>query len=305
VILLPLWPKDAIRFPTFTAVLIAANVLAFLVTWPMQIHQSSRVGQDDLQRAASHLAAVIAAPDSGAADALREEVQQEAAAQPFPSSLLADIFQRVQADASTLQPAARYQWDLTYPIYESYARSAKAKPVGSTPFKRWGFDPQRDWFPGLITHQFLHDGWLHLLFNLLFLWIAASISEARLGAHLLWVYLSGGVAGALTQTHFGIAPGQVLVGASGAIGGLMGFCLVSEPKAKVKLFYLVFLSLVPKVGVFDSPLWFYLPVWLLSEVLLAMVQASTADVAVAHAAHIGGFVFGGIMGLAWRSSGRS
>ena len=300
--LLPLWPKDALRFPTFTVALLAANVVVFSIAWPLQLHQASRVGQDDIQRSASQLTAILLASDSGIADAARDELKRESDAQPFPSRRLLDILKETQAGASTLTPASRYSWDINYPVFESYVRSAENKPLGTTVFKRWGFDPERDWWPGLITHEFLHDGWLHLLFNLLFLWIAGSIAEARLGAHVVWLYLSAGVAGALAQAQYGIPSGQILVGASGAIGGLMGFCLISEPKAKVKLFYLAFFSLIPKYGVFDSPLWFYLPVWLLSQVLLALVHVNSSQAAVANAAHIGGFVFGALVGLVWRTS---
>lgn len=296
--LVPLSPKETSRFPLFAAGLVLVNLLVFVVTWPMQLHQSSNVGADDLRNAGQRLAAVADAADSGLSDRDRAVLSAELSSPDFPSANATALFQKIQDTPSALGSAARYQWDLLYPVFESYQRSAHSRPGATTVFKRWGFNPDRDWWPGLVTHQFLHEGWVHLTFNLIFLWVAAVLAEEVLGGHLLWVYVAGGIAAALSQAKYGIPAGESLVGASGAISALMGFCLLACPRAEIKLFYLVFLPL-PKYGVFDSPLWFFLPVWILMQLILVLATVNKDTVTTAYVAHLGGFVFGAIVGWLW------
>jgi len=300
-LLIPLWHKDALKFPVFTTGLLGANLLVFLAAWPMQLHQASTVSQDELQRTSHKLVSVLLDPGSGMSDSNRVFLKGELETQSFPSPRLVEFLKQTQVNLYSLYPKARYEWDLTYPVFESYQRSIEINPEGTTVFKRWGFNPEHSWFPGLITHQFLHEGWMHLLFNLIFLWIAASIAEESLGLHMLWVYLIGGIVAAVSQVEWGgVPPGQSLIGASGAISALMGFCLFAPPQAKVKLLYCLFLSVLPRYGVFDSPLWFFLPIWLFSQLFMALMTAHKTTVNIAYAAHIGGFVFGCLAGLAFR-----
>jgi len=297
--LLPLWPKETLKVPLFTVALLGANLLTFLVAWPLQMHQASNVGQDDFQRTAQKLVDILLDPDSGLNDSDRAFLKGQNDVQPYPSPALTDFLKQTQSNETSLHGKARYDWDLVYPVFESYQRSIAVHPHGTSVFKVWGFNPDQSWFPGIVTHQFLHEGWIHFIFNMIFLWIAASIAEETLGGHLIWVYLTGGIAAALAQVQYGIPSGISLVGASGAISALMGFCLLAKPQAKVKLLYVVFLSLLPKCGVFDCPLWFFLPIWLLTQMFMALMIIDKSAVSTAYAAHIGGFVFGCLVGLAW------
>lgn len=298
--LIPLWPKETNHFPLFAFVLLGLNILAFLVGWPLQRRQMSNVDQDDISLAAQKLVLVLQEPESGIGEADKSALSEEMAKTPFPSEQMKQLFNRIQHDPNSLSYKARYEWDLVYPVFESYTRTASVKPLKGNFFERWGFKAEGAWMPGLLTHQFLHEGFAHFLFNMLFLFMAAIVAEAVLSWHVVWLYIAGGAAAAFAQVQAGIPSGQILVGASGAISALMGFCLIARPSIQVKLFYFVLLIVIPKYGVFDCPLWFFLPVWLITQFLLAMLAAH-APAQTAYAAHIGGFVFGALVGVAWRS----
>jgi len=298
-LLIPLWPKERRAFPIFTVVLISANTLVFLISWLLQSHQTNQVDQVDVHTTAAQLAGALMESDSGVSEDDRTILTGDIQRRSFPSDQTISLFDKIQSDPAQLNAKARYEWDLLYPVYMSHRHAVGSSTHGSQ-FQRWGLNPRRGWMPAIITHQFLHDGWLHLLLNMLFLWIAAAIAEESAGLHILWMYLAGGVAAAFCQIQSGISTGQSLVGASGAIATLMGFCLITNPRTQVKLFYFAYV----KTGVFDCPLWFFLPVWLLLQVLLSMLNANGSGSAAnyAYAGHIGGFGFGVLLGAAWGSS---
>jgi membrane associated rhomboid family serine protease len=160
----------------------------------------------------------------------------------------------------------------------------------------------------LVTSQFLHAGWLHLGFNMLYLWIFGNNVEDVLGRlPFLAVYLAGGVAAALVEVAAQVARGAVsdlpLVGASGAISAVLGAYLVWFPRARVlSVVYLgLFFQLVQVPAVLLLGLFFVL------QVLAGVAALSApADVGgVAYFAHIGGFVAGVVVGVAVRVTGRA
>ncbi len=154
----------------------------------------------------------------------------------------------------------------------------------------------------IFTSMFMHGGWMHLIGNMLYLWIFGDNIEDRLG-HIgyLIFYLAGGIAAALLQTL--ISPGSQIpmVGASGAIAGVLGAYLVLYPNSRVYTFipigFYARVRLVPAVVVLG--LWFLLQ--LISGVgsLGALDQGGTA-----YFAHIGGFIFGLIVGWMFKRRGR-
>lgn len=142
----------------------------------------------------------------------------------------------------------------------------------------------------LFTSQFLHGGIAHLLGNMWFLWIFGDNVEDRFG-HLgfLVLYLLWGVVAALSQALFGGDPTAPLIGASGAISGVLGAYLVTYPHARIRTFVPIFiLFLLPWV-----PALIYLPYWFVIQI--ASLQLGEAGVA--FAAHVGGFVAGAL--VAW------
>jgi rhomboid family protein len=146
----------------------------------------------------------------------------------------------------------------------------------------------------LITSQFMHAGWLHLLGNLLYLWIFANNVEDRLGrVRFLLFYLAGGVAAALAQVA--VAPDSPIptLGASGAIAATLGAYLVFFPRARITS--LVFLGFFYQL--IDVPAILVLGFWFILQLIdgftsLSMVQTGGG---VAFFAHIGGFVAGAVV----------
>ena len=167
---------------------------------------------------------------------------------------------------------------------------------------RWfvgGLSDVLDWprlFLTLLTSQFLHGGFLHLASNMLYLWIFADNVEDRLGpARFLLLYLSCGVAAAVSQILAAPTSAIPMVGASGSIAGVLGAYLLMFPRARV-------VTLLPLIFWWETvelPAFLFLGVWF----LLQWVQGVTTigQVAgvggVAFWAHIGGFVTG-MIGIA-------
>ena len=156
----------------------------------------------------------------------------------------------------------------------------------------------------LITSQFLHGGWLHLLGNLLFLWIFGNNVEDRLGRfRFLLFYLVGGAAAGLTQVA--IDPDSTIptIGASGAIAATLGAYLVLFPRARITslVFLGFFYQLIDVPAVIVLVFWFALQ---LIDGLASIGVTDTAGGGVAFFAHIGGFVFGAAVGLVLNAVGR-
>ncbi|MBT0956092.1 rhomboid family intramembrane serine protease [Alphaproteobacteria bacterium KMM 3653] len=141
-----------------------------------------------------------------------------------------------------------------------------------------------------ITSLFMHGGWMHLIGNMLFLWIFGDNMEDELG-HFGFIafYLAAGVLASLA--HVAIEPTSrvPLVGASGAIAGLMGGYLLLFPKAKVDVIFIfvVFFKIWP------IPAWIVLGVWFGLQLLNGASNGVGAGVA--YWAHVGGFVAGILM----------
>jgi rhomboid family protein len=152
---------------------------------------------------------------------------------------------------------------------------------------------------GIFASMFLHGGWLHLLGNMLFLWIFGNNVEDRLGSipYLLF-YVAGGVAAALAQVVIDPRSEIPLVGASGAIAAALGAYIVLFPGARILslVFLGFFYQLLEVPAIIVLGFWFGLQ--LVSG--FAAFDAETAQGGVAFFAHIGGFVFGLVVGLVLR-----
>ncbi len=148
----------------------------------------------------------------------------------------------------------------------------------------------------LVTSQFLHAGWLHVLGNLLFLWIFGNNIEDRLGRIAFFVfYLAGGVVAALTQVAIDPSSDVPTIGASGAIAAALGAYLVLFPRARITS--LVFLGFFYQL--IDVPAVVVLLFWIALQVIdgLASLGVTDAGGGVAFFAHIGGFAFGAAVAL--------
>jgi len=154
----------------------------------------------------------------------------------------------------------------------------------------------------LFAHLFLHGGWLHLVGNMLYLWIFGNNIEDRFGRFgFLGFYLIGGLTAALSQVW--IDPGSTtpLIGASGAIAAVLGAYLVLYPRARV--LSLVFLGFFYQL--LNVPAVIVLGLWFVLQLLSGVGSlGASADGGVAFFAHIGGFVVGLAVGLLVRTVGR-
>ncbi len=140
----------------------------------------------------------------------------------------------------------------------------------------------------LVTCMFLHGGWMHLLGNMLYLWIFGNNIEDRLGRVLfLTFYLGTGVVGNLAHTYFQ-GSWVPLVGASGAISGVMGGYILLYPRANV-------LAIVPLGWYWFTmklPAWVFLGVYIVLQNLFPALGGRQAEDPVAYWAHVGGFAAG-------------
>lgn len=153
----------------------------------------------------------------------------------------------------------------------------------------YGFRPAAMSAVTLFTSMFLHGSLMHLAGNMLFLWIYGNNVEHRLGpAGFLFWYLATGIAAAAFQTAFNLRSQIPMIGASGAISGVLGFYFIWFPRHTVRLFAFLFPFFV---GTLYVPARVVLAIYLLVDNLLPFLVASGMG-GVAHGAHIGGFVAG-------------
>ncbi len=137
----------------------------------------------------------------------------------------------------------------------------------------------------LITYMFFHGGWLHLVGNMAFLWVFADNIEDAFGPMLFGLfYLACGVIAALAHVMFNAESHAPLVGASGAVSGVMAAYLLLYPKARVWI--LLFMQIPMPV-----PAWVALGGWIALQAASLFMQQMPGD-AVAFGAHIGGFAAG-------------
>jgi membrane associated rhomboid family serine protease len=155
-----------------------------------------------------------------------------------------------------------------------------------------------------ITALFLHAGWLHLAGNMIYLMVFLPVLEDRLGrVGLLLLFLVTGVGGnlahGLAAWHDWLGQGGLgILGASGAISGLLGFALVRLPYARVGVAYWVFAPLAGqnRAGRRYVPLPVAVVLWLLLQVGQAALASETGS-AVSYPAHLGGFALGVLLAL--------
>jgi len=152
------------------------------------------------------------------------------------------------------------------------------------------------WLPdwaNLVTYAFLHADWLHLLSNMLFLWIFGDNIEDAMG-HLKFLvfYLCCAVLAALTHLAFNIDGNGPLIGASGAVAGVMGAYIMLYPHARV---FVLFRIVVP-IPLPVPALWM-LGVWIATQLFYVLIGSEEP---VAWWAHLGGVVAGALLAIPFR-----
>jgi len=208
-------------------------------------------------------------------------------------------------------PRRRFPW-VTYTLIAInvivFLIELRYGPEVRTLFERYGVIPVRLWrwteqpevLLTLITSQFLHGGWYHIIGNMVYLWIFGDNVEDQMG-HLRYLvfYLLSGVLAALAQAFMTPTSTIPSIGASGAISGVLGAYMIFFPTGRVVLgvpifFYLTFVEIPAVVA---------LGYWFLSQYLNGLLALATGALqigGVAWWAHIGGFVAGVILGPLFR-----
>ncbi len=149
-----------------------------------------------------------------------------------------------------------------------------------------------DTLVSFVTSMFLHAGFLHIASNMLFLWVFGDNIEAHFGK--LWylmIYFLSGIAGSLVQYSLDPHSAIPVLGASGAISGILGAYFVSHPHAKIKTLLFIFFF----VTVVQVPAFIYILYWFGLQLLSGIIQLGTVAKdagGVAFWAHVGGFITG-------------
>jgi membrane associated rhomboid family serine protease len=155
-------------------------------------------------------------------------------------------------------------------------------------------------FPGpvpiyltLLYSIFMHSGWMHLVGNMVFLWVFADNIESTVGSrNFILFYILGGLAA--TFSHIATDPTSIIpsLGASGAIAACLGAYLIMFPKSKVKVLFFI--------RIFSVPAFLFLGFWIVQQVIRGMGSLCADGGGVAWFAHIGGFAFGVVAGIYFR-----
>jgi membrane associated rhomboid family serine protease len=172
---------------------------------------------------------------------------------------------------------------------------------GNAFIEKWAFvpgrflaDPSKE-FPTMFTSMFMHAGWLHLLGNMLYLWIFGDNIEDRFGhAKFTLFYFLCGIAAIFAQLAFNTDSNIPNVGASGAISGILGSYLLLFPNGRIKV--------LMGRGVTYAPALLVIGLWIVLQLFsgFGSLQSTGEQGGVAYMAHIGGFVAGLLLTFLFR-----
>src|SRR6476659_340629 len=282
---------SARRWPVVTFSLIAINIVVFLATFQTLQTEQKQIGQLRLHMvllAAEHPDLSIPPDAQEVVDSIKRQYPRSWAELQAPHRKAFDSWDaRMQQvyDPESLQSemtllCTQFQQAKTDSITETYA-----------------FVPAHPTALSYLTANFLHGGWLHIIGNLWFLWLAGFVLEVFWGRPLyLAFYLVAGAAA--MQFDAWMNPGSLVptLGASGAVAALMGAFLVRFPKMRIEMLWFAIVRFR-----FKAPAYWLLPAWLFMEVFYGSVFGQSTGVA--HWAHVGGFAFGALGALGLRYSG--
>lgn len=270
--------------------IVALCLVAFGLTWPAESRLMESIQRDSvetwMQRDREALDTMSTLDQI---EWVRRTSRQIPGFRGLDTSAFEQIAQAQRAMGSDLESDASEGADLPT-IPERVERTMKEKSL----LRRWGLHPgDASWFPGLVSHMFLHAGWMHLIGNMIFFFAFGVAVERRFGGPaFLVLYVGGGLASALAQmgVHsalFQTLPTIPLVGASGAIAATMGAFVRSMPKTRIKVFSWFLRPILGRI-----PAWIFLLSWFAMELLRNHFLSPLQQGGTAYAAHVGGFAFG-------------
>ncbi len=272
------------RLPWVTFAVMGACVVLWLALLPLVATAQVRVAKEFARTMEWWAAHPGLAPDPWLVDFLEGTVGTADPARLFPGARRRGEHRSVGGDA----PDPR----------EEFARRTGAlrAAVESHPWRRFGLVPRRPRLHAFLTHMFLHAGLGHLLGNLLMLFLVGPFVEDAWGRPLYAAfYLGAGLVAAVAHVLLHLGSAVPVIGASGAIAGVMGAFLVRYWKTRMRFFYMIGFLVR---GTFEAPSWLMLSLWLAMETLSGVASSMTGIVAgTAHWAHVGGFACGALVAL--------
>jgi membrane associated rhomboid family serine protease len=166
----------------------------------------------------------------------------------------------------------------------------------------YAFVPAKASIKTAITSAFLHGGWLHIIFNMWFLWLAGTVLEDKWGRPVYALfYVLAAIASCYGYVMLEPNSMGMGIGASGAVAGCMGAFLVRYFKTKIDFVLVYFLGFVPRFYKFKSPAWLMLPLWAGTELFYGLMFGHATGVG--HWVHVSGFIFGVVFALGMKFSG--
>ncbi len=282
--LLPIGSEEGVRrLPFATIGLIAVNVVVWLITALViqgQVHALERKEQEIIEFLSPYMFTIMEnEPDIMNARDVEEVMRRIESLNLFPSdSEEAGRWHRLTAEFRALQDQFIYH--------------------------RYGFTPRSFNLFNLLTYMFIHGGFFHLAFNMLYLWmVGCNIEDDWSWKVFLGLYLVSGAAAGLM--HAGMFPNSPipLIGASGAIAGIMGAFMIRHFKTKIRFAYFFWIIITrPYYGTFPLYAGIALPIWFLGQFLWIRLSGG-AESGTAYWAHVGGFLFGAAVGIAFKFLG--
>lgn len=282
------------RWPYVTTVIVAINVLVFLFTHgriekeAIQLHE---VQEHILLLAAVHPNVQTTSAEQDMIDTFKRSNPKTWSWWGSPSR-----------NPGTLFDLQIHTWEMDRANSEMASLDRQLEDLRQNSFvARYAFYPSHPAPVSYLSANFLHGGWLHLIFNMWFLWLAGAILEDVWGRPIYTAFYL--ISGAAALGAYGlIYPSSLVpvIGASGAIASAMGAFLIRFPKTKIHLVFIAwFLSV--RLYRFKAPAYAVLPLWLLGQLFWGLMAGEGAGVA--YWAHIGGFAFGVLGALALRYTG--
>ncbi len=283
---------QARRWPVITLALIAINTAVFLFTMSAIDDESPQLGEVKwhiIELAATHPELKLPPEAQQLADGYKKShpTQWDHVASPYR-----DIIDAYDAKIKMIEETPRLQSEMDS-LNATFVSLYKTSIT-----EQYAFVPANPTAISYLTANFLHGGWLHLIGNMWFLWLAGFVLEDVWGRWLYSAfYLLAGVAA--LQFYAWSNPGSITptLGASGAVAALMGAFLVRFPKMKIEMAWLFIFKLYR----FKAAAYWLLPMWLFMEIFYGTLFGTNGGVA--HWAHVGGFLFGALAALAIQYSG--
>lgn len=257
--------KTVRRFPWVAIFIILTNTIIFFVSWPVMIHQINKI----------------------------EELREEKFVLERNRSLGHYLYDAEEQIVLAEDDPDYERWS----EIERELEHAEANLL----YNKYGYTPSNFRWYTLFTSLFFHAGIFHLIGNMWFLYlVGASIEDIWGRRYFLILYLGSGVLACLLHGSIYSTSGVPVIGASGAIAGLMGAFMIRNYKIRMKFFYFFLIFIYPLYGTFYLPAYVALGGWFVMQLLFGTMLLGTAA-GVAYWAHVGGFLVGVVVAILFKT----